>query len=69
MRMEGMQALEFSKSNRLAIRDRQADEKRRLVQLSKMIALTETAILNTQGYAKIIETEGQQKALSKEIRE
>ena len=69
IRLEGRQAIEQSKNNRQAFVERQADEKRRLAQLSKLIAATETAIVNTQGYAKIIETEAHHKALTKEIRD
>ena len=49
--------------------DKQQEEKKRILQLGKQIALTESAIINTQGYAKIIETEGHLKALTKEIKE
>jgi len=51
------------------IKDRQAEEKRRVVQLTKQIAATETDILNSQGYTKIVEAESQHKALLKEIKE
>lgn len=39
------------------------------MQLTKQIAATETDILNSQGYTKIVEAESQHKALLKEIKE
>jgi hypothetical protein len=69
VRDESQQATLASKHNISQIKDKQIDDKRRIVLLSKQIATTETAILNSQGYTKIVEAESQHKTLLKEIKE
>ena len=69
MRNETTAQLELSNQQRALYKTKLADEKKRTAMLLREIAAIETEMVNTPGYAKVVELEGEKRTINRQLQE
>ena len=69
MRNETSAQLELSNQQRALYKNKLLDEKKRTAMLLRDIAAMETEMVNTPGYSKVVELEGEKRTMNKQLQE